>query len=84
VENSLRAVLALEATRTSAMLDQGRPLVMSLRGWPRLAVAGYVGGGRSALNALARADYEVLADAPRPTRRRMIGSILRTLNGTRL
>jgi hypothetical protein len=57
---------------------------MSLRGWPRLAVAGYVGGGRSALNALARADYEVLADAPRPTRRRMIGSILRTLNGTRL
>jgi len=84
VENSLRAVLALEATRTSALLDQGRPLVMSLRGWPRLAVAGYVGGGRSALNALARADYEVLADAPRPTRRRMIGSILRTLNGTRL
>jgi squalene synthase HpnC len=78
----LRAVLRLEGTRASALLDEGRPLVRSLRGWARLAVAGYVGGGRAALSALARADFEVLALKPRPSRRRVVGSILRALDGT--
>jgi hypothetical protein len=52
-----------------------------LRGWARIAVAGYVGGGRAALSALARADFEVLARTPRPSKRRQIGSILRALDG---
>lgn len=81
VGERLRRVLVLEATRTSALLDEGRTLVGTLRGWSRLAVAGYVGGGRAALSALARADYEVLAHQPRPSRRRTVGSILRTLSG---
>jgi squalene synthase HpnC len=81
VSDGLRDVLRLEATRASALLDEGGPLVASLRGWARIAVAGYVGGGRAALSALARAQYEVLALTPRPSRRRRIGSILRTLNG---
>lgn len=79
----LRAVLRLEATRASALLDQGRPLIRSLTGWARIAIAGYVGGGRAALSALARADFEVLALTPRPSRRRQIGSILRALDGGR-
>jgi squalene synthase HpnC len=73
VVESLRCVLELEAARTSALLDAGRPLVAGLRGWPRIAVAGYVGGGRAALSALARAEFEVLALTPRPSRRRVIG-----------
>jgi squalene synthase HpnC len=81
VSDGLRDVLRLEATRASALLDEGGPLVGSLHGWARIAVAGYVGGGRAALSALARAQFEVLALTPRPSPRRRAGSILRTLNG---
>jgi len=81
VSDGLRDVLRLEATRASALLDEGGPLVGSLHGWARIAVAGYVGGGRAALSALARAQFEVLALRPRPSPRRRAGSILRTLNG---
>jgi squalene synthase HpnC len=81
VSDGLRDVLRLEATRASALLDEGGPLVGSLHGWARIAVAGYVGGGRAALSALARAQFEVLALTPRPSPRRTAGSILRTLNG---
>jgi phytoene/squalene synthetase len=41
------------AERARALLDEGAPLVGTLRGRARLAVAGYVGGGRAALGALA-------------------------------
>jgi squalene synthase HpnC len=81
VSPGLRAVLRLECTRASALLDEGGPLIGSLRGWPRVAIAGYVGGGRAALSALASADFEVLALTPRPSSRRRIGSILRALAG---
>ena len=82
VSPGLRDVLALECTRASALLDEGAPLVRSLRGWPRVAIAGYVGGGRAALSALARANFEVLALTPRPSLRHRVGSILRALEGT--
>jgi len=81
VSDGLRDVLRLEATRASALLDEGGPLVDSLHGWARIAVAGYIGGGRAALSALARAQFEVLALTPRRAPRRRAGSILRTLNG---
>jgi len=65
----LRGVLALEAGRASELLDGGaEPLLAGLRGWARLAVAGYVAGGRAALAALARGRYDVLAGPPRPGR----------------
>jgi squalene synthase HpnC len=79
VGEQLRRVLALEAARTAALFREGNALVASLRGWPRLAVAGYTGGGRAALEAIALADYEVLALSPRPTRRRTLGAIVRVL-----
>ncbi|MGD0198882.1 MAG: squalene synthase HpnC [Solirubrobacteraceae bacterium] len=79
---ALRSVLRLEGTRAAALLEAGGPLVRSLRGWPRVAVAGYVGGGRAALSALARSDFEVLATTPRPSPRRRAGSILRALGGS--
>jgi squalene synthase HpnC len=79
VNERLRRVLRLEAKRTAALFREGDALAASLRGWPRLAVAGYLGGGRAALEALAIADYEVLALTPRPTRRRTLGAIVRVL-----
>jgi squalene synthase HpnC len=79
VSERLRRVLALEAARTAELFRSGVALAASLHGWQRLAVAGYAGGGRAALEALALADYEVLALAPRPTRRRTLGAIVRVL-----
>jgi len=79
VNDRLRRVLMLEAARTAALFREGDALAASLHGWSRLAVAGYVGGGRAALEALALADYEVLALTPRPTPRRTLGAIVRVL-----
>lgn len=47
-------LLAFELERARALLDRGAPLVGTLRGRARLAVAGYVGGGRANLDALGR------------------------------
>jgi len=79
VGERLRRVLALEAARTAELFREGVALAASLHGWQRLAIAGYAGGGRAALEALALADYEVLAGSPRPTRRRRVGAIVRVL-----
>jgi squalene synthase HpnC len=64
----LRRLLAFEVTRARRLLDEGAPLVGRLRGRARIAVAGYVGGGRAALAAITAADYDVLAGPPRAGR----------------
>jgi phytoene synthase len=63
---ALRRLVAAEARRAAELLDSGRPLVASLRGWARLAVAGYVAGGRTALMTLADSGFDPLGRAPRP------------------
>ena len=75
----LRRLLAFEVTRARRLLDEGAPLVGRLRGRARIAVAGYVGGGRAALAAIAVADYDVLAGPPRAGRARRAGATLTTL-----
>jgi squalene synthase HpnC len=67
----LRGLIAAEAGRAAELLAAGAPLVGQLRGAARLAVAGYLAGGRAALAALARARYDVLAVTPRPSKGRM-------------
>jgi len=47
-------LMAFEIARARSLLDRGARLVGTLRGRARLAVAGYVGGGRAALDALER------------------------------
>ncbi len=66
----LRTLIAAEAGRTATLLAAGAPLVGQLRGAARLAVAGYLAGGRAALAALADARYDVLAVTPRPSKGR--------------
>jgi squalene synthase HpnC len=61
----LRRLLAFEVDRGRALLDEGARLVGKLRGRARLAVAGYVGGGRAAFDAIEAADYDVLAGPPK-------------------
>jgi phytoene synthase len=65
-------LMAFEIDRARAMLDDGAPLVGTLRGRARLAVAGYVGGGRANLDALA-------AGSRRASGKAMLAATLRTL-----
>lgn len=76
---ALRRLMAFQIARAAELLDSGAPLVGLLHGWARLAVAGYVAGGRAALDALRRAQGDALAGPPRPRRRdvlRHLASVL--------
>jgi squalene synthase HpnC len=68
----LRAVLAFEVERARGLLDEGAPLVGTLRGRARVAVAAFVAGGRAALEAIERSGYDVLAGPPRAGRARQL------------
>jgi squalene synthase HpnC len=61
VGGPLRDVLAFEVARARGLLDDGAPLIAELSGRPKLAVAGFLAGGRAALDAIERAGYDVLA-----------------------
>jgi len=74
----LTELLAFEVRRACALLDEGAPLVGNLRGAARVAVAGYVAGGRAALAAIDAAGYDVLRATPRPRRSRIAREALRT------
>ncbi len=62
--------VATHVALARGMLSSGRPLVRRLHGWPRLAIAGFVGGGLATAAALRRADYDVLARTVRPSKAR--------------
>jgi squalene synthase HpnC len=66
----LRELLAFETARARSLLATGAPLTRTLPPRPRTAVAGFVAGGRAALDALKQAHYEVLGDRPRATKPR--------------
>jgi len=66
---ALRELLRFECERAHQLLDEGVPLVRSLRGRARLAISGFVAGGRAALDAIARDSYDVMRGAPRARRR---------------
>jgi squalene synthase HpnC len=78
---SLRQALEFEVTRARGLLSEGAPLVGALHGRARIAVAGYVGGGRAALDAIEAAHYDVLAGAPRATRAQRLRKTLDALRG---
>ena len=71
----VRELIAFETRRAKALLDAGAPLIGTLRGAARAAVAGYVAGGRATLAAIAAADHDVLLATPRPRKRRMAAEL---------
>lgn len=75
----LKKLMAFEVSRAKALLDAGAPLVGMLSGTARLAVAGYLAGGRAALAAIEAADYDVLAATPRPGKARTLAELTRAL-----
>ena len=66
----LRRVVATQVDRAEQLLEDGPLLIAMLRGWARLAVSGYVAGGRATVRALRDADCDVLAQQVRPSKPR--------------
>ena len=64
----VRDLMKFEADRAGELLDAGAPLVGTLRGAARLAIAGYVAGGRATLKAIRAGHYDVLRAVPRPAK----------------
>lgn len=67
---ALRGLLAFEAARAALLLASGAPLAPTLPLRPRLALAGFVAGGRAALDSLAASSYDVGRGPPSDRRRR--------------
>jgi len=77
---ALRALLAFEVARARRYLDDGAPLVASLPGRCRWAVAGFWAGGAAALDAIAATGFDPLRGSPRPAPTRVarqLGAVLR-------
>jgi squalene synthase HpnC len=75
----LRSLIEFEAGRATTLLGSGARLVAGLPMPARLAVAGFVAGGLAALDAIAAAGYDVLAQQCRPSRRRLAWHAVRLL-----
>jgi len=80
----LRALLRFETERAGRLLAEGAALTGTLRGWAKLAVAGYVAGGRATLAAIgkggkarARDGFDVFGATPRPGRPRTAAELAR-------
>ncbi|MFJ9326848.1 squalene synthase HpnC [Streptomyces sp. NPDC101230] len=80
---SVRALIAYEVERASELLNEGTPLVGSVNGRLRLLLAGFVGGGRSALAAISAAGFDVLPGPPKPTKPSMLREVAVVLRRAR-
>ena len=63
---NVRSLIRFEVDRARQLLDEGAPLVGTLKHMARLAIAGYVAGGRATLKAIEAGRYDVLRATPRP------------------
>ena len=77
----VRRLMEFEVARTAELFDRGAPLIGTLRGRARLAVAGFLAGGRAALAAIVDSGYDVLSVSPKPTRRRLARELSSILLG---
>jgi squalene synthase HpnC len=76
---TLRDTVRFETARARELLEAGVPLVASVGGPPKLAVAAFVAGGLAALLEIERVRYDVLGGvsrASRPLRARMLVHVL--------
>ena len=75
----LRETIAFEVERARTLLDEGAPLIDTLRGRARFAVTAFVAGGRAALDAIERARFDTLPGPPPVGRTRRARALLATL-----
>lgn len=78
---SVRALVAFEAQRARDLLNEGAPLVGSVHGRLKLLLAGFVAGGRAAIDAIAAAEYDVLPGPPKPGKVQLLREVGVTLRG---
>lgn len=78
---AVRRLMAFEVARARGLLDRGAPLAATLPGRQGLAVAAFVGGGRSALGAIERGGYDVLGARLRPSRVAVMIGVARAMAG---
>jgi squalene synthase HpnC len=76
---NVKTLLYFEARRTRQLLEDGAPLVHTLSGWGKLAVAGFVGGGFATLDALERAEYAVFPVGPKASKGEKLKATWRVL-----
>jgi squalene synthase HpnC len=76
---AVRRVISFEVERARSLLAEGMPLLASLRGRPKLAVAAFIAGGTAALDAIERAGFDVLAGAPQASNARRLRALVATL-----
>ena len=74
---AVKQLMRFEVDRAERLLDEGAPLVGTLRGAARLAVAGYLAGGRAALAAIRKQQYDVLSAQSKPAKPRMAAELAR-------
>ncbi len=74
---AVRELMEFQVNRAEAWLDRGAPLVGTLRGAARLAVAGYLAGGRAALAAIRAQHYDVLSATARPRKQRLAAELVK-------
>jgi squalene synthase HpnC len=77
--HELRELMAFEVRRARALLGDGAPLARTLPARPAFAVAGFVAGGRAALRAIERANYDVLGKPIRAGLARRVVALAQTL-----
>jgi squalene synthase HpnC len=80
---ALRRLISAELQRVTELLDAGWPLLATLSGWARLAVAGYVAGGQAAVDGIRRIECDVLAERPPVRRRDLVRHLLISLSRSR-
>ena len=73
---ALRALIGYQTDRALAWLNAGSVLSSTLRGWARVAVSGYVAGGRAAAARLRAAGYDPLPVPPKPAARHVAAAWL--------
>jgi squalene synthase HpnC len=79
---ALRGLMAFQVARARRILDEGAPLIGSLSGRARWAVAGFWAGGQAALDAVADHRFDPLGGAPKPAPWRVASHLAAVLRGS--
>jgi len=80
----LREAIVFEVARTRELLESGAALIDAAHGRRMLALAAFLAGGRAALDAIGRAEYEVLGQTPlKAGRARRLTKLVGVLAGSR-
>ncbi len=74
---NVRELMRFQADRAATLLSEGAPLIGTLRGAARLAIAGYVAGGRAAIKAIRDSGYDVLRGTPKPRKQDTLALLAR-------